>query len=336
MQNLGRLIVTIAGTKITEAEKKMLAHPIVAGIIFFPENYTIPSDYADKPQLRDLIQEIKSVCDKPCFVDQEGGYVQRFGRGFECLPPAKVFAKTYDLNPDVAKKIAYEYGYIMAKELLEFDIISLAPVCDLDAGNTVITRLGRGFHSKPDACLELVTEYINGMNAAGMQATGKHFPGHGQDNGDSHLNLVADDRTLTEIENNDLHIFIELIKANKLAAIMPAHIVYSKVDSDNTVGSSDIWLNEILRKKYGFKGLIISDCLTMVGAGSESILDKVKYSLKYCDVATLCHQDPIDIMKLGDILLEQDMLLNDDAQQRFNIWTGKEESVDNVQLEFQS
>lgn len=320
MTNTGRLIVTLKGTELTAKEKELVSHPMVAGFIFFTENYMIPTDFGNKPQLGSLVNEIRAIANKPCFIDQEGGYVQRFGRGFECLPPAKLFARTYVLDPNVAKQLAYEYGQIMARELLEFGIISFAPVCDLDAGNTVITRLGRSFNAEPRACTELLHAYIDGMNSAGMNATGKHFPGHGQNNGDTHNNLVYDHRTLEEIENNDLHVFIELIKANKLAAIMPAHIVYTQVDPDHTAGTSKIWLEDILRIKYGYKGIIVSDCLSMVGAGNSSLLDKSKQALEFCDLAILCHQEPEEVLKLCDALLKAQLGLNKSGQARFAAW----------------
>src|SRR6185295_5612980 len=101
-------------------------------------------------------------------------------------------------------------------------------------------RLNRAFHRDPNACVDLLMSYIDGMNAKGMPATGKHFPGHGHSLGDTHLDLVSDARSLAELEANDLLVFIELIKANKLAAMMPAHILYTQVDPINTAGASKI------------------------------------------------------------------------------------------------
>lgn len=104
MNKSGRLIVSIKGTTLTPAEREMLKHPMVAGIVLFPENYTIPTNFKDKVQLRDLIVDITQTADKTCFVDQEGGFVQRFGRGFKSLPAAQVFGEIYDLNREIAKK----------------------------------------------------------------------------------------------------------------------------------------------------------------------------------------------------------------------------------------
>jgi beta-N-acetylhexosaminidase len=323
MQNHGRLIVSIKGTSLSSLEKEMLKHPMIAGLIFFTENYIIPTNYKDKIQLRALVDEIKSITAKPCFIDQEGGYVQRFGRGFTCLPSGRLYGKAYDLNRDVGIALARDYGAIMAEQLLEFGIISLAPVCDLDAGNTVISRLDRGFHSNPTACTDLAMAYIEGMNSKGMQATGKHFPGHGHGLADSHNKVVVDNRSLEELENNDLAVFINLIKANKLAAVMPAHITFTQIDPNHTAGSSRIWLHDILRVKYGFKGIIVSDCLSMAGAGNGSLLDKTEHALAFGDVALLCHQEPQAVIELCDQLMQSNALLSTEAQRRFAIWTNQ-------------
>lgn len=321
MNNTGRLIVSIKGTTLTPAEREMLNHPVVAGVVLFTENYIVPTNYKDKVQLRDLIVDITQSADVTCFVDHEGGFIQRFGRGFKALPAAEVFGEIYDLNQDVAKQMAYKYGAVMAEQLMEYGIISFAPVCDLDGGNTVITRLNRAFHKKPQASIDLLHAYIDGMNAKGMHATGKHYPGHGRSFGDSHLNKVTDNRTLSELEQDDLSVFIELIKANKLAAIMPAHILYPQVDANYTAGASKIWLQELLRGKYGYDGLIISDCLSMVGAGEGTLLDKVQQALAFGDVSILCHQDPEVIIALGDQLLENGYAMNQESQRRYMRWT---------------
>jgi beta-N-acetylhexosaminidase len=314
MANKGRMIVSIAGYTLTEIEREMLSHPMLAGIILFTQNYK------NKDQVRTLIAEIEAIADLPIFIDQEGGYVQRFGRGFTSLPAPKVFGIAYDIDHTSGLKLAETYGGIMAEELSEFGIINLGPVCDLDAGNLVITGLSRSFHLQPKACSELLFAFTKGMREHGMCATGKHFPGHGQNNGDTHDNVVVDHRTLEEIEQNDLVPFIDLIKANQLAAIMPAHIIYTQVDPSHTAGSSKIWLNDLLRIKYGFNGVIVSDCLSMKGAGDGSLLDKTEQALSFGDVAIMCHRTPEEFISLLDALQEKGYELDTIGQERFARW----------------
>lgn len=321
MNQTGRLIVSIKGTTLTPAEREMLKHPMVAGLVLFTDNYVIPANFKDKVQLKDLILDITQSGNKTCFVDHEGGYIQRFGRGFKSLPAVEIFGEIYDLNQDVAKSMAYKYGAIMAEQLMEYGIISLTPMCDVDGGNTVVSRLNRAFHKEPQACIDLLHAYIDGMNSKGMHATGKHYPGHGRSLGDSHLNTVVDSRSLNALEQDDLSVFIEMIKANKLAAIMPAHILYPEVDASFTAGASKIWLQDLLRNKYAFDGVIISDCLSMAGAGAGSLLEKTEQALAFGDVSILCHQDPSVIIELGDQLLEKGYAMDQESQQRYMRWT---------------
>jgi beta-N-acetylhexosaminidase len=315
MPNKGRMIVSISGYELTDIERKMLVHPMLAGIILFTKNYK------DKEQIKSLIAEIESIADLPIFIDQEGGFVQRFGRGFTSLPAPKVFGVTYDIDHASGLQLAETYGGIMAKELSDFGVINLGPVCDLDAGNSVITGLSRAFHAEPKACSALLFAYTRGMQKHGMQATGKHFPGHGQDTGDTHDSVVYDHRTLEEIEQNDLVPFIDLIRSGKLAAIMPSHIIYTKVDSEHTAGSSKIWLEDILRKKYGFNGVIVSDCLSMKGAGDGSLLDKTEQALSFGDVAIMCHKTTEEFMSILDGLASKGTYeLDELGQQRLATW----------------
>lgn len=279
------------------SEQKLIAHPNVGGVILFTRNYI------SKEQLTKLTSHIKSIAKKAnkdnffICVDHEGGSVQRFKSEFTIIPPAQTFGKIYDknpTNPKAALSEAFDCGYTMAKELKECGVdISLAPVCDLDLGNKAISKLNRAFHSSPDIAIKLISSFIDGMNKAGMMATAKHFPGHGKGGiGDSHKILPKDDRTSKELEQNDLLVFKTLIEKGKIQAVMPAHIIYPDVDPNFTAGTSKIWLNDILRDKLNFKGVIISDCLSMKGAFGNSYLDKVKQALNFGDIGLFCNQPP--------------------------------------------
>lgn len=311
----GRIIVSLHGTELLPIEATIIAHPMIAGIILFTKNFN------SKKQLITLIDSIKTIVDLPIFVDQEGGWVQRLGRNFTTpLPCPEVFGTAYDLNKDVGLQLAYHYGKKMAEPLKELGIISLAPVLDLDAGNKVITDLGRAFHKNPIICALLAESYIDGMHSVSMGATGKHFPGHGQNVGDSHDVAPSDDRIFEEIAAEDLYPFEYLIGKNKLSAIMPAHITYPKIDPANTAGMSKIWLEDILRKKYKFNGIIISDCLSMKGAGDLSLVEKTKKALKYGDLGLLCNRTPEEFLEVLDKLNTEEYKMTDLMQKRFENW----------------
>ena len=291
----GSVIISLQGKSLDlPIEKEIIRHPHVTGVILFTKNYE------SKEQLKKLTSAIKEEASKVgknnffIVVDQEGGKVQRFRSGFTQLPAPKEYGEAYEKDTTVGLEMAYNNGRIMAEELLECGVdLSLAPVADLDAGNEVIGGLGRAFHSDPDIAIELISKFIEGMYAAGMRATLKHFPGHGRQGiGDSHKVRPEDDRSYEELLNNDLKVFAKLIKDNHAHAIMSAHIIYSAVDPDHTAGASEKWLSDILRKQLGFKGIIISDCLSMEGSEGTSWLEKVELSLKYGDIALFCDQTP--------------------------------------------
>lgn len=320
----GRVIVSLKDKKLSDEEKKIISHPMTAGIILFARNC------GNSGQLRELLGEIQYIAIAagktkgiPIFADQEGGFVQRLG--VNCtkpLPAPEVFGTTYEINKETGLKLAYEYGKRMASYLKPLGIISLSPVLDLDAGNKVISGLGRAFHSDPASCTKLAEAYIDGMNSEGLKATAKHFPGHGQNIGDSHEMTPVDGRTLQEIECADLLPFISLIEKNKLSAVMPAHIKYSKIDPENPAGMSKIWLKDILREKYNFQGQIVSDCLSMAGAGDEDDLTKVKRVLDLGCIALLCNKKTEEVLNVLNNLDFEKYKMSEQEEKRFDDWVG--------------
>jgi beta-N-acetylhexosaminidase len=221
-------------------------------------------------------------------VDQEGGRVQRFRDGFVRLPPMAALGRRYDQSPQAAVEEAVLLGELMASELTELDIdLSFAPVLDLDYGTSTVIG-DRSFHGDADAMIALASAFIDGMSAAGMAATGKHFPGHGHVVADSHLELPVDPRPLAEIEAADLRPFVAL--AQKLDGIMPAHVIYSAVENQ-TAGFSRYWLQTRLREQMGFRGVIFSDDLSMAGAhGVGGYPERARAALEAgCDMVLACN-----------------------------------------------
>ena len=283
-----QFMVDIEGTELSHIERELLAHPNVGAVILFTRNFINPE------QLAQLTGEIRRI--NPALfitVDHEGGNVQRFQRqGFSSIPAARSYGKVYELHREVGLAYTHEYGKIMAHDLLAHDIdLSLAPILDLEGNSRIIAGLDRAFHSSPDAVTDLAGAFIQGMNDAGMPAVGKHFPGHGSIVSDSHIAMPTSSASLEELEANDLKPFSELINKGLLTAMMPAHVTYEAIDKNNPAGFSKIWLHDILRTKLGFKGLILSDCLSMKGADIGNLKTRAERALKAgCDMLIVCQQ----------------------------------------------
>ena len=271
------VIVDLLGLEILPEELEILNHPNTSGVLLFARNIGKTRD-----DIITLVNNIHAVRPElPVFIDQEGGNVVRIGRrGFRALPAAHTYGDTYDIDPDTGLKLARRYGEIMARDLLDCGIdVSLAPVLDVHGPSTVIGGLDRAFHADPDVVIALGGAFIEGMHAAGMPAVGKHFPGHGTCVADSHLAMPTDTRTFDELTAHDLKPFTSLIASKHLNGVMPAHITFPAIDS-NATGFSSCWLKTILREKFKFEGIIISDCLGMTGADIGSLLERSVQALE--------------------------------------------------------
>lgn len=277
------VMLDIAGTSLEAADRELLRHPAVGGLILFSRNYQ------QREQLCALTAAVRAVRpDILIAVDQEGGRVQRFRDGFVRLPPMAALGQRYDSAPAEALFEARALGRLMADELVQCDVdISFAPVLDLDYGASSVIG-DRSFHASSNGVIELATAWIDGMAEAGMAATGKHFPGHGYVAADSHLELPLDGRDLAALRAADLQPFAAL--APKLSGIMPAHVIYTAV-APEPAGFSRFWLQQILRTELGFRGVIFSDDLTMEGAaGAGSFAARTGAALDAgCDMVLVCN-----------------------------------------------
>jgi beta-N-acetylhexosaminidase len=280
----GVLMLDIEGTALNAVETEQIKSPQVGGLILFSRNYDNPD------QLKSLMTSIRALrADLLVAVDQEGGRVQRFREGFTRLPPMAALGRRWRQNPHHAIACAHELGWLMATELRRFDIdISFAPVLDLDWGQSSVIG-DRAFGADPEVVIQLAGGVMAGMHEAGMAATGKHFPGHGWVQADSHLELPIDERSMAEIEEQDLRPFDALIRRG-LDGVMPAHVVYSQVCSA-PAGFSSYWLQQVLRQRLHFDGVIFSDDLSMEGASQAgSYAERCDRALAAgCDMVLVCN-----------------------------------------------
>jgi beta-N-acetylhexosaminidase len=308
------IILDIAGTSLNADDRRRLTHPLVGGVIHFGRNWV------SREQMLMLNAEIKSIRpDLLICVDHEGGRVQRFRTdGFTHLPPMRALGQAW-MREDTkgphkgapgsgamrALQAATACGYVLGAELRACGLdLSFAPVLDLDHGGSSVIG-DRAFHADPRVVSLLAQNVMHGLLQAGMANCGKHFPGHGYAVADSHVATAVDKRSLKAILAQDAAPFAWL--ANSLSAVMPAHVIYPKVD-DCPAGFSSRWLQDILRGQLGFGGAIFSDDLSMAAArvlrGEQlSPTQAAVAALNAgCDMVLLCNQSLGDGSVLDGLL----------------------------------
>ena len=283
---LGPVMLDVVGKALSAEDIKRLQHPLVGGVILFSRNFESPA------QLKALTASIHAVRQPPLLiaVDHEGGRVQRFKDGFTKIPPMREFGKIWDAHPKKAKELALEAGWILAAELRAHGVdFSFTPVLDMDYGESQVIG-NRAFHVKAQAIHELAYALMQGLKRGGMPAVGKHFPGHGYVAADSHVAIPVDEREFDEIAQHDMQPFRQMID-DGIQAIMPAHVIYPKVD-EKPAGFSPRWLQKVLRERLGFDGVIFSDDLSMEGAlVAGDVTARALAALNAgCDMVLLCNR----------------------------------------------
>jgi len=281
----GPVILGIGGTELSDADRARLAHPLAGGVILFSRNF---ESCAQLKALTASIRALRTPTLLIC-VDHEGGRVQRFRDGFTAIPAMRTLGEMWDSDVALAAGEAHRLGHLLAGELRAHGVdFSFTPVLDIDFGASAVIG-DRALHGNPNAVAHLASCLRRGLNAGGCAAVGKHFPGHGFIAADSHVDLPVDGRTLDALAVDDLIPFAVLSKEG-LEAVMPAHVVYPAVDSV-AAGFSRIWLQDILRGRLGFAGLIFSDDLGMAGAhaAGDIVARAEAAAAAGCDMVLACN-----------------------------------------------
>lgn len=281
---LGPVMLDVVGTTLNEDDIRRIRHPLTGGVILFARNYQ------SREQLVALTQAIHAA--RPgvlIAVDHEGGRVQRFrSDGFTRLPAMRRLGELWDRDVLGAVKAATDVGFVLASELRACGVdLSFTPVLDLDYGESGVIG-DRSFHRDPRVVTLLAKSLNHGLALAGMANCGKHFPGHGYVKADSHVEIPVDERSLDEIMADDAAPYDWF--GIGLSAVMPAHVIYPKVDR-HPAGFSRKWLG-ILRRRLGFAGVIFSDDLSMEGASvAGNVVDGATAAMSAgCDMVLVCNK----------------------------------------------
>ncbi len=261
--NSGALLwVSVPGPELGPEDRRFLETIDPASVVIFRENVRSPG------QVRELILAIRESCPSGqvlIAVDQEGGRVARLREGVPVLPPMRTLGKTGD--PVRIREAGRELGRALRE--LGFDV-DFAPVLDVDSnpGNPVIGD--RAFSSDPLAVGRLAMAFAEGLEAEGIIPCGKHFPGHGDTDLDSHLALPTVQVSREVLENRELVPFREAISAG-IPMLMTAHVVYPAWDDLHPATLSRAIVSDLLRERLGYGGLILSDDLLMEAVARNGV-----------------------------------------------------------------
>ncbi len=267
LSDFGNFVITgVSGTKLDDKDKKILETIRPAGILFLKRNLLQGVEYEVwHNEFSNLVQEIikYSGRDKILLtIDHEGGLVQR------APSPITNFGKPVNYANSAA-----EVARAMSVELKSMGInLSWAPSADINTNpeNPIIGKLGRSFSSSPEEVAKTCVEFAKAMQESGILTCAKHFPGHGDTWSDSHLELPIVDIPEKTVMNRELIPFQALVDIN-IPSVMTAHVLFKQIDPINPATFSSKILTDILRKKMGYKGVIIADDINM-----KAIYDKIR------------------------------------------------------------
>ncbi len=270
------LMFAFHGTEYSEQLNTQITKLNVGGAIYFARNVD-----DDIEKVKRLNEKIQSNAKFPLFigVDQEGGMVTRITNGVTPFPGAMTLSSTQEDITD----ICYYQGCDLKKAGFN---INFAPVADVNNNpyNPVISS--RSYSDNPEVVAKFVNQAVSGFKKAGVLTTLKHFPGHGDTSVDSHLSMPNVKKDFESLDKVELYPFKKAIEAG-CDGIMAAHILYDVFDKEYPATLSEKIIKQLLREKLGYKGLVVTDSLTM-GA--------IAANFTYEQILTNCVNAGIDIM----------------------------------------
>jgi len=285
----GQLLVGgFPGATLTPTFQSAVARGERGGAILFRRN--LNASLADCLALTRAISEAAPLELPPLLgVDQEGGRVTRLSAPVLRLPPMRAFGRIGDAN--LVSRAAETLG----AELLALGFtMDFAPVLDVDTCATNPIIGDRSFSRDPAVVARLGAAFASGLQAAGVMACGKHFPGHGDTTSDSHLELPRVEQPRERLLAVECVPFREL-RASTCAAMMTAHVVYPTLDPDGPATLSRVIAHDLLRTELGYDGLLVSDDLEMKAVADRLPIEEsaVRAVRAGCDLLLICASEDL-------------------------------------------
>ena len=286
------IIISIRGSKLTSKERLILSKEKPWGVILFKRNIKTLT------QIKYLIRKIKKISNNknfPILIDEEGSTVTRLGNIISHNISANYFGNLYHVNNKLCIKLYKEYLVSLCKNLRNIGInINTIPVLDILRANTSKVIGNRSFSSKKEIVKKLGQITVEECHNNNIATVIKHIPGHGCTTFDSHLKMPKVNLTKGHLNKNDFFPFKK--SAAKMA--MTAHILYKKIDRNNVATFSKKIIKEIIRKKIGYKGIIMSDDISMKALKYDLITNAKKSLEAGCNLVLYCAGNINDNFKL--------------------------------------
>ena len=282
------LVIGLEGLRLSAWEKQALRAASPRGVILFARNIDSPD------QVRALLAEARQAAgaDLWAAIDEEGGRVHRMPWApFHPRKPAEVYGKLFESDPEAAVRGVFEDSMRVGEALCGLGFThNCAPVEDIfhAEGHGIIGE--RAYGADSDVVTALAGACMRGLHEAGVEAIGKHFPGHGRANADSHVAVPTVDAPL-DVLLAEAQGFANLI-VEGLRHIMTAHVIYTQADA-RIATLSPFWLREVLRERFAFNGQVWSDDLSMKGAGDDVPAAARTALAAGCDVLPVCQPDGV-------------------------------------------
>jgi beta-N-acetylhexosaminidase len=299
-----RAIYGCAGSVLSAAERDFFRAVRPWGFILFGRNIENPA------QIRALVAALRDTVDDsdaPVLIDQEGGRVARLKPPqWAERPPAARFGALYAQNQEIAREATYLNARLIAHDLAGLGInVDCLPVLDVPATGAHDIIGDRAFAGDPATIIDLGRAQIEGLMEGGVLPVMKHIPGHGRAGSDSHLALPRVNATVEELSASD---FVTFRSLDSCPIAMTAHVVYDSIDPQRPATTSPKVIRDVIRGEIGFKGLLMSDDLSMKALDGPLALRARAALFAGCDLVLHCNGDMDEMKDVASEVKELDGL----------------------------